>query len=137
MFQSLISQNAEIQKILAFEGAFEKLLNIVATEGGIEGGIVVQDSLTSIDGLLRFNVSNQVCFLAAFNLAKYLVGTFIIQVLLQRNIVVAPSYFSPFLSAPSSSSRTCTTRICLTVLERTEDLQCQFSSRNPWYAHWK
>lgn len=63
MVQSLISQNAEIQKILAFEGAFEKLLNIVASEGGIEGGIVVQDSLTSIDGLLRFNVSNQVCFL--------------------------------------------------------------------------
>jgi hypothetical protein len=61
MLQSLISQNAEIQKILAFEGAFEKLLNIVTSEGGIEGGVVVQDSLTSIDGLLRFNVSNQVC----------------------------------------------------------------------------
>lgn len=61
MLQSLISQNAEIQKILAFEGAFEKLLNIITSEGGIEGGIVVQDSLTSIDGLLRFNVSNQVC----------------------------------------------------------------------------
>ena len=61
MVQSLISQNAEIQKILAFEGAFEKLLNIVASEGGIEGGIVVQDCLTTIDGLLRFNVSNQVC----------------------------------------------------------------------------
>jgi intracellular protein transport protein USO1 len=63
MLQSLISQNAEIQKILAFEGAFEKLLNIVSSEGGIEGGVVVQDSLTSIDGLLRFNVSNQVCSL--------------------------------------------------------------------------
>jgi intracellular protein transport protein USO1 len=63
MLQSLISQNAEIQKILAFEGAFEKLLNIITSEGGIEGGIVVQDSLTNIDGLLRFNVSNQVCLL--------------------------------------------------------------------------
>lgn len=61
MLQALISQNAEIQKILAFEGAFEKLLNIIAAEGGIEGGIVVQDCLTSIDGLLRFNVSNLVC----------------------------------------------------------------------------
>lgn len=58
MLQVLISQNAEIQKILAFEGIFEKLLNIIATEGGIEGGIVVQDCLTCIDGLLRFNVSN-------------------------------------------------------------------------------
>ena len=63
MLQSLISENTEIQKILAFEGAFEKLLNIVASEGGIEGGVVVQDSLTSIDGLLRFNISNQVCAL--------------------------------------------------------------------------
>ncbi|KAF8588828.1 hypothetical protein K439DRAFT_1334276 [Ramaria rubella] len=62
MVQSLISQNAEIQKILAFEGAFEKLLNIVTSEGGVEGGIVVQDSLTNIDGLLRFNVSNQSYF---------------------------------------------------------------------------
>lgn len=61
MLQVLISQNAEIQKILAFEGIFEKLLNIIAAEGGIEGGIVVQDCLTCIDGLLRFNVSNLVC----------------------------------------------------------------------------
>ncbi|KIJ51264.1 hypothetical protein M422DRAFT_158428 [Sphaerobolus stellatus SS14] len=62
MLQTLISQNAEIQKILAFEGAFEKLFNIVVAEGGIEGGIVVQDSLTIVDGLLRFNVSNQSYF---------------------------------------------------------------------------
>lgn len=66
MMQSLISQNSEIQKILAFEGAFEKLLQIITTEGGIEGGVVVQDSLNCIDGLLRYNVSNQVGFLAIF-----------------------------------------------------------------------
>jgi len=60
MVQSLISQNPDIQKILAFEGGFEKLLDIVAQEGGIEGGIVSQEALTCIDGLLRFNTSNQV-----------------------------------------------------------------------------
>ncbi|GJJ08508.1 hypothetical protein Clacol_002726 [Clathrus columnatus] len=58
MLQVLISQNAEIQKILAFEGVFEKLLNIITAEGGLEGGIIVQNCLNSIDGLLRFNVSN-------------------------------------------------------------------------------
>ncbi|KAI0919128.1 hypothetical protein AcV5_002123 [Taiwanofungus camphoratus] len=57
--QSLVSQSPEIQKILAFEGAFERLFNIVASEGGIEGGVVVHDALTCIDALLRFNQSNQ------------------------------------------------------------------------------
>ncbi|KAL6305123.1 p115 like vesicle tethering protein [Sparassis latifolia] len=59
VLQSLISQSPEIQKILAFEGAFERLFNIVATEGGIEGGTVVHEALACIDGLLRFNQSNQ------------------------------------------------------------------------------
>ncbi|KAI0697406.1 p115 like vesicle tethering protein [Cerioporus squamosus] len=60
--QSLITQSPEIQKIMAFEGAFEKLFNIVVNEQGLEGGVVVQDALTCIDGLLRFNQSNQSYF---------------------------------------------------------------------------
>ncbi|KAG9088102.1 hypothetical protein FRC07_012663, partial [Ceratobasidium sp. 392] len=56
---SLAHQNADIQKILAFSGAFEKLLDIVAAEGGIEGGVVVQDCLAVVDAMLRFNSSNQ------------------------------------------------------------------------------
>lgn len=61
MVQSLISQSPDIQKILAFEGAFEKLFNIIGQEGGVEGGVVAHDALTCVDGLLRFNTSNQVC----------------------------------------------------------------------------
>jgi hypothetical protein len=58
---SLTQNNADIQKIVAFEGAFDKLFRIVDAEGGIaSGGIVVQDSLSAIVGLLRYNVSNQV-----------------------------------------------------------------------------
>ncbi|KAI0645108.1 p115 like vesicle tethering protein [Trametes meyenii] len=60
--QSLISQSPEIQKIMAFEGAFEKLFNIIVNEQGVEGGVVVQDALACIDGLLRFNQSNQSYF---------------------------------------------------------------------------
>jgi hypothetical protein len=60
VIQILITQNTEIQKIFAFGAAFEKLMGLVSQEGGIEGSIVVQESLTCVDTLLRFNVSNQV-----------------------------------------------------------------------------
>ncbi|GAA94997.1 uncharacterized protein L969DRAFT_91217 [Mixia osmundae IAM 14324] len=57
---SLSSTNADIQKIISFEGAFDKLFAIIDREGGIAaGGIVVQDCLAAIVGLLRYNVSNQ------------------------------------------------------------------------------
>ncbi len=59
MLQALVSQNIEIQKILAFAGAFDGLLSIISSEGGIEGGVTVQDSLAVLEQLLRLNVSNQ------------------------------------------------------------------------------
>lgn len=60
MIQLLVSQSPDIQKVLAFEGAFEKLFNIVTQEGGVEGGVITHDALRCADGLLRFNASNQV-----------------------------------------------------------------------------
>ncbi|KAF8627631.1 hypothetical protein AX15_004327 [Amanita polypyramis BW_CC] len=60
--QLLISQNADIQKVLTFEGAFEKLFNTVTQEGGVDGGVVAEGALSCIDGLLRFNSSNQSYF---------------------------------------------------------------------------
>ncbi|KAF9047483.1 p115 like vesicle tethering protein [Panaeolus papilionaceus] len=60
--KALIAQSPDIQKVLAFEGAFEKLFNIVSQEGGIDGGVVAQGALSCIDGLLRFNTSNQSYF---------------------------------------------------------------------------
>ena len=62
IIQSLISNNPDIQKVFAFEGAFEKLFNIVRTENGVDGGIIVQDCFACIDGLLRLNNSNQTFF---------------------------------------------------------------------------
>ncbi|KAI6114688.1 p115 like vesicle tethering protein [Pisolithus croceorrhizus] len=59
---SLTSQSPDIQKVLAFEGAFEKLFEIVTREGGIEGDVIVYDVLRCVDGLLRFNSSNQSYF---------------------------------------------------------------------------
>ncbi|KAF5354901.1 hypothetical protein D9756_005524 [Leucocoprinus leucothites] len=62
MVQALVAQSSDIQKVLAFEGAFERLFNVVQQEGGIEGGVVSQGALTCVDGLLRFNTSNQSYF---------------------------------------------------------------------------
>ncbi|KAG7449889.1 uncharacterized protein BT62DRAFT_963415 [Guyanagaster necrorhizus] len=60
--QALVSQSPDIQKILAFQGAFEKLFNIIRHEGGVDGGAVAQEALACVDVLLRFNSSNQSYF---------------------------------------------------------------------------
>ncbi|KAJ3195898.1 hypothetical protein HK101_010730 [Irineochytrium annulatum] len=59
---SLTRSNAEIQKIIAFENAFDRLLRIIREEGATDGGIIVQDCLTLTLNLLRYNVSNQNLF---------------------------------------------------------------------------
>ncbi|KAG0318818.1 hypothetical protein BGZ99_005440 [Dissophora globulifera] len=53
------ASNADLQKIVAFENAFERLLAIIDDEGAISGGIIVQDCLQLVQNLLRYNVSNQ------------------------------------------------------------------------------
>ncbi|XP_042471212.1 golgin candidate 6 isoform X1 [Zingiber officinale] len=55
----LTRQAEEIQKIVVFEGAFEKIFSIIKEEGDSEGGVVVQDSLELLNNLIRNNASNQ------------------------------------------------------------------------------
>jgi hypothetical protein len=62
LLNSLTQGREEIQKILAFEGALERLFGIVADEGGTEGGVVVQDCLELINNLLRGCAPNQMLF---------------------------------------------------------------------------
>ena len=64
LLPAMLAGNADLQKIVAFSGAFEKLFDIIKQEGGVDGGIVVQDALTVVGCLLRFNVSNQVGLIA-------------------------------------------------------------------------
>lgn len=52
----------EIQKVIAFEGAFERLFRIIIEEGGNKGGIIVQDCLNIIKNLVFDNSSNQKYF---------------------------------------------------------------------------
>ncbi|KND03311.1 uncharacterized protein SPPG_02358 [Spizellomyces punctatus DAOM BR117] len=58
----LTQNNADIQKIIAFENAFERLLGIILEEGATDGGIIVQDCLQLTHNLLKYNVSNQNLF---------------------------------------------------------------------------
>ncbi|CAL5407871.1 unnamed protein product [Camellia sinensis] len=56
----MLMDREEIQKILVFEGAFEKIFSIIKEEGCSEGGVVVQDCLELLNNLIRNNASNQV-----------------------------------------------------------------------------
>ncbi|XP_008315359.1 general vesicular transport factor p115 isoform X1 [Cynoglossus semilaevis] len=59
LLQQLTKGNASIQKIVAFENAFERLLDIISEEGSSDGGIVVEDCLLLLLNLLKNNSSNQ------------------------------------------------------------------------------
>jgi len=55
----LTKGNANIQKIVAFENAFDRLFDVITEEGCSGGGIVVEDCLLLMLNLLRNNTSNQ------------------------------------------------------------------------------
>jgi hypothetical protein len=58
--QALATESADVQKVLAFEGAFDRLFAILQAENGVDGGLPARDALLCVDLLLRFNSSNQV-----------------------------------------------------------------------------
>jgi hypothetical protein len=59
VLQNLTKSHSNIQKIVAFENGFERLLEIIDNEGANDGGIIVEDCLNLIINLLRSNSSNQ------------------------------------------------------------------------------
>eukprot|EP01134_Creolimax_fragrantissima_P005204 CFRG5204T1 len=66
----LTMSNPNVQKIVVFENAFDRLLDIIRDEGYSDGGIVVQDCLHLIHNLLRKNISNQNYFRETGNLSR-------------------------------------------------------------------
>lgn len=58
----LTRSNRQIQKIVAFDNAFDRLLGVIQEEGWSDGGIVVEDCLMIIYNLLNGNNSNQAFF---------------------------------------------------------------------------
>ncbi|KAI9783958.1 MAG: hypothetical protein M1839_002903 [Geoglossum umbratile] len=63
LLTSLTPSSPELQKLVAFENAFDRIFNLISLEGSLtHGGIVVQDCLSLLANLLRFNISNQSFF---------------------------------------------------------------------------
>jgi hypothetical protein len=59
----LTPHSAELQKLVAFENAFDRIFNIIKLEGSLsQGDRVVEDCLILLANLLRLNVSNQSFF---------------------------------------------------------------------------
>ncbi|XP_055641594.1 general vesicular transport factor p115-like [Toxorhynchites rutilus septentrionalis] len=58
----LTKGNANIQKIVAFENAFDRLFDVIKEEGCADGGIVVEDCLFLMMNLLKNIPSNQQFF---------------------------------------------------------------------------
>lgn len=59
---SLTIGHPDLQKLIAFEGAFERLWDIIDNEGGVFGGVTVEECLSLLAQLLEYNVPNQVMF---------------------------------------------------------------------------
>lgn len=75
LLNELTMSNKQIQKIVAFENAFDRLLAIIAEEGYSDGGIVVEDCINVLLNLLKSNNSNQSYFRET-NLVNHLVPFF-------------------------------------------------------------
>lgn len=117
LLPAMLGGNADLQKIVAFSGAFEKLFEIIAQEGGADGGIVVQDALTVVGCLLRFNVSNQVSFSGLVFCGRSLMCL----ELLQR--ISSNTRYPANTGLPTDYDRhSCSRRLCVTVLARTENI---------------
>jgi hypothetical protein len=59
----LTPNSSELQKLVAFENAFDRIFNIIKLEGSLlQGDRVVEDCLILLANLLRLNVSNQSFF---------------------------------------------------------------------------
>ena len=55
--------SSDLQKLVAFENAFDRVFAIIDAEGSLShGGVIVQDCLSLLANLLRLNTSNQSYF---------------------------------------------------------------------------
>ncbi len=63
LLTALTPSSPDLQKLVAFENAFDRIFGIIDSEGALtHGGIIVQDCLSLLANLLRLNVSNQSYF---------------------------------------------------------------------------
>lgn len=72
ILNELSESSSELQKLFVFENAFERIFNLIQAEGSLnQGGIVVQDCLTLLANLVRYNASNQTTFRETGGVARF------------------------------------------------------------------
>lgn len=63
LLNELTQGSIELQKVVAFENAFERLFNLIQADGSISGGReMAEDSMNLLAKLLNLNASNQTMF---------------------------------------------------------------------------
>lgn len=71
LLYNLTKTNATIQKIIAFESGFDKIMEIIEGEGSVlDGSVVIEDCLNLLLNLLQSNHSNQSFFKEANYIKK-------------------------------------------------------------------
>ena len=72
LLSDLTRSSTELQKLVAFESAFDRIFHVIAAEGSLsQGGIVVQDCLQLLAHLIQHNPSNQSLFRESGCVAKF------------------------------------------------------------------
>jgi hypothetical protein len=72
LLTDLSQGSSELQKLFAFENAFERIFSMIKEDGSLtQGGIVVQDCLSLLANLVRFNASNQTTFRETGGVAQF------------------------------------------------------------------
>jgi hypothetical protein len=71
LINDLSGASSELQKLFVFENTFERIFNLIEADGSLaQGGIMVQDCLSLMANLVRFNASNQTSFRETGGVAK-------------------------------------------------------------------
>ncbi|KAF2110634.1 p115 like vesicle tethering protein [Lophiotrema nucula] len=72
LLNDLSQASTELQKLFVFEDAFKKIFSMIEADGSLtQGGIIVQDCLSLLANLVRFNSSNQTTFRETGGVAKF------------------------------------------------------------------
>ena len=72
LLSALTPSSPDIQKLVAFESAFDRIFAIIEAEGSLSnGGVTVQDCLSLLANLLNLNSSNQSYFRETGSVKKF------------------------------------------------------------------
>ncbi|KAF2643622.1 hypothetical protein P280DRAFT_467618 [Massarina eburnea CBS 473.64] len=72
LMNDLSRASTELQKLFVFENAFEKVFDMIQADGSLtQGSIIVQDCLSLLANLVRFNASNQTTFRETGGVARF------------------------------------------------------------------